>query len=558
MSKDSKKDVELGEAGQGGGSDEGIYVRQAAALEKGSSADAAAKRKDQRRYRAEQARVAVAPQDGPIKDRGTARELARQYRSRHMPRIPRKNLELYKGREDQSYPLNTPIFKKDRPSLADMGIGVSLYFETVQILTYVFVGMFVVCIPSIVLSLMANPSGAPDAGGGEGALAKMAIVTVAGIFRQPGSPYGCDTETCLFRDGSQLDTVTAVSIIVFADLGCCLILLTAVPLMRILFRRYAEAVDEGNVTAADYSVMVWGLPRRTTGKQVKDHFDRLLDRSFAAAGASKDGSGQPPGDLGAKGDPGPFEGVADVFLARADSRVLVQFAKRADLLRDRINVEAGLESPDLTEGEKRRRGQKVDRIAARIERLDQDIDGIDKTGTLNPVVCAFVIFNSQGAKIDALNKYVRKGGNGGMWGVIPPPHECLFEGKHRIRVTQAPEPSNIMWENLEASQLERLLRKAASSAGTALVVAVSFFAIVWGKSYQQAMVDNKGACSQASFAASCNANLDWDAVTPYGCPLGEAECPLRSSWLLTDPAQEYTVPLSIDTTNGEGVPVILS
>ena len=98
---------------------------------------------------------------------------------------------------------------------------------------------------------------------------------------------------------------------------------------------------------------------------------------------------------GIKGDIGPLKGVAEVFLARADCRVLTKFKKRGALIRERVNYEAGLMAKDVTEAERRRIGGKIAKVTRRIDALDQDIDGFDKTGRLNPVVCAFVIFNSQ-------------------------------------------------------------------------------------------------------------------------------------------------------------------
>jgi hypothetical protein len=73
---------------------------------------------------------------------------------------------------------------------------------------------------------------------------------------------------CVLRDGSEVDARYVAEVIVYCDLACCLALLLCVPLIRRLFRRYAEAVDEGNITAGDYSIMVWGLPRVVTGMQV--------------------------------------------------------------------------------------------------------------------------------------------------------------------------------------------------------------------------------------------------------------------------------------------------
>lgn len=167
----------------------------------------------------------------------------------------------------------------------------------------------------------------------------------------------------------------------------------------------------------------------------------------------------------------------------------------------------------------------------------------------------------QASKIDILTKYVRKGGNGAFFGLIPPHQECLFEGKRRIIVSQAPEPSNIIWENLEATLPERSLRKLVSSLATILIVLFSFFLIVWGKSVNQTMMENKGSCSDPLFAAGCNANLNWQAKSPHGCPEGQAECTLGAAWGVggIEDAMLGVTPLSVDTSRKwSRVPVLLS
>lgn len=311
------------------------------------------------------------------------------------------------------------------------------------------------------------------------------------------------------------------------------------------------------VTAGDYSVIVWGLPRVVTGVQIKAHFERLLDRTFAKG---------PEADLeaalgGHRGDPGPFTGVAEVFLARADSRVLTKFKTRGNLIREKVSLEAAAMADGLTPPQKSRLEAKNDKVLKRIERLDQQIDGFDKTGRLNPVVCAFVIFNSQASKLDVLKKYVVGGGNGGFLGLVPPPHECLFEGKRRLQVSLAPEPSNIVWENLEATLWERSLRKLVASLANIVIILISFFLIVWGKSVQTAMQDNRGSCSEVGYAAQCNANLRWGAATPYGCPAGAAECTLDEAWGgVGGLGMTSVTPLSVDVTSrgDRGVPVVLA
>lgn len=146
--------------------------------------------------------------------------------------------------------MHTPIFQKDRPSLADLGIGVSLYFQTVLLLSFIFLAMFITCLPTIVIAFMVSPPGAGDpsttVGSASGVMSALSVLTVAGVFQRDGSRYGCNTETCVLRDGTVVSATMIVSVIVYCDLACCLALLLCLPLIRRLFRNHAEAVDAGN------------------------------------------------------------------------------------------------------------------------------------------------------------------------------------------------------------------------------------------------------------------------------------------------------------------------
>jgi len=53
---------------------------------------------------------------------------------------------------------------------------------------------------------------------------------------------------------------------------------------------------------------------------------------------------------------------------------------------------------------------------------------------------------------------------------------------HGMRVSRAPEPTNILWENLEISRAQGFLRRNVSGLMTFLIILISFAVIVFAKS----------------------------------------------------------------------------
>jgi hypothetical protein len=78
-------------------------------------------------------------------------------RERNEPRVPNKELDGYSGLSGGKFPLTVPGFSTERPNLGDFGVGVCLYFETLRVFSLVFFAMFLLGIPSLVLTFAANP-----------------------------------------------------------------------------------------------------------------------------------------------------------------------------------------------------------------------------------------------------------------------------------------------------------------------------------------------------------------------------------------------------------------
>ena len=123
-------------------------------------------------------------------------EQAKAFAQTQMPIVPSKpGKEAYDKGAGKRFSLFAPAFSKERPNLADLSVGVSLYFSLLWKMTFLFFFVGVICIPSLFITFFAVPSWAEDERG-INALKKFSI----GAMVKPSStdPYGCDMEYCTF------------------------------------------------------------------------------------------------------------------------------------------------------------------------------------------------------------------------------------------------------------------------------------------------------------------------------------------------------------------------
>jgi len=146
---------------------------------------------------------------------------------------------------------------------------------------------------------------------------------------------------------------------------------------------------------------------------------------------------------------------------------------------------------------------KLAKAEAKLAAIDVKVHAAAGDGTLD-AVCAFVIFNSQEAQRDCIGHYSSAAW---AWGAssLPVRGTTLFgleaplfllnwfqrpelkftsrTGKsYGMRVSRAPEPTNILWENLEVSRVQGFLRRNVSGLMTFLIILISFAVIVFAKS----------------------------------------------------------------------------
>lgn len=115
-------------------------------------------------------------------------------------------------------------------------------------------------------------------------------------------------------------------------------------------------------------------------------------------------------------------------------------------------------------------------------------------------VCAFVIFNNEESTIRALEDY---DGSEYSWNRHFQPKYLRFLEEYPLIVKEAPDPADILWENLESSKSDIQKRRCITFLGTFFVLLASFTVIVTTLYYA------------AIFASNISRPLTCDVGIPY-------------------------------------------
>lgn len=576
--------------------------------------------------------------------------------------ISPSDLPGYQGKEGQKYSLCAPVFSDVKPSLGDMGIGISLYFDTVKLMGWAFLAMFVFGLPSIIVTFIANPDAPAQAVEDGGPLAALKVFTVSAMFKTSSTQdFGCNEQLCYLKGGVAVETKSLAYVLVYFDLAYCIIFIYSIGLIQQRFDRLIRDVDEGNVTAADFTVSVWGLPPDCTEQTLKAHFDRydgtvcpekvsavvaaianmsvqteemgapveagnITPKDIHAAdieapqvgdvmpgikiphranspldavivdggnatdsveGAKEDDMEDPltleqcvpneapgamqgaadntidgianvsgtqfgEGDFASRGfdadvakDGGRNGGVADVFLVRRDAEVLIKMQTIGMLIEQLQDLQQLI---NLTKNEKTRMKAelKKTKLLEKKEKLEASLKEKVESNEVNPVCGAFVMFHTEHAQQDCLRHYSSKGSRPLLPCLLPRP-ELILDGKHQLRINDADEPSDVLWENLEVNRTRRFFRKLISSLASFLVILISVAIIVYGKTFNEKLKVVDTTCVNASTIADCNSAINWDSTTTHGCPGGLASCTLAEVWDVSSSKEQRATPLHLDT-----------
>ncbi|KAK3257761.1 hypothetical protein CYMTET_33164 [Cymbomonas tetramitiformis] len=155
-----------------------------------------------------------------------------------------------------------------------------------------------------------------------------------------------------------------------------------------------------------------------------------------------------------------------------------------------------------------------------IRQLQQSV----ANGTGCNCVCAFVTFREEQGYCACLHSPWQL-----WWRKLMMPQDEMFRGKHRLRVSQVPEPSDLIWENLDYDKWAQRGRRTITAVLKLVVLLISFALITLSKSTSSLAPE-----MEEVETSSCRSECDY-TVNPiqfnsqesreryYYCAVGEEE-----------------------------------
>eukprot|EP00743_Colponemidia_sp_Colp-15_P005010 GILK01005396.1.p1 GENE.GILK01005396.1~~GILK01005396.1.p1 ORF type:complete len:784 (+),score=111.46 GILK01005396.1:81-2432(+) len=345
------------------------------------------------------------------------------------------------------------LWRTSASELGRFGVGIELYFRFVKYMAVVLLVMSLIAIPNIFINSAGNRMSLADQKfgmeqttlGNQGTVDNSTTTTYID-FQVVGNTY-------------HVEQRNMVTIIVFTDLGYCVMFLISLLWFKSRQGEVAELNDLANVTAADYSIEVTGFPTEpVTEEEVRHHFQK-------------------------------YGKIVEVSLARQFNNVIQHYKTKAKL---GAKLSSALAKWTATgKGE-----QAAQKLMNRLNDIDHQIARVNpknlKIEQLN-ADRAFIVFNKEEDRNSVLHKY-----RWSYWSLF---RRCQrrhlrWRQQNPLTVKVAPEPSNILWENLEFSDSARLKRRLLTAGVTLLLLCFSFVAI-YAVDIAQTKLDTTSDCSQS-------------------------------------------------------------
>eukprot|EP00752_Nemacystus_decipiens_P006748 g6063.t2 len=343
--------------------------------------------------------------------------------------------------------------------LEDMGIGVSLYFQFLKVNFF----------NPLVLTMIGNVGSACVEDATLTDFTSGCNSTVEASQEVFGTTY------------SELDV--SYYITAFETLS------SVFAVMAIIFWRWrtnvtVEKVDSNKITATDYAVYIEGLPETAGRKEIGQFFSDLYQLESADwKGRGPYEVAQPVFNVENTEDKWYMgKWVAEVCVARKVGREVKAYKDKKDtvleLRRKRAEAKMYNEGTPLESGvgadpSKFQKAVKVaDKLGERIARttdkimeMRKDIDG------KQACVGAYIVFNHPLSLHRCMEDF-------SAVTMFKYPKELKFQEMHKLKVVKAPEPDNIIWENLEFSKFQRRMRQSTTSLVSFILLLIAFVLIL--------------------------------------------------------------------------------
>lgn len=399
-----------------------------------------------------------------------------------------------------------------------MGVGISLYLRLQLALAGLFCALLVLSAPLLAAAAQGSQLAAEQVDplslarvslGNVGPARAVETITSVNVTADAsGSAESEDMVRPTLMFGFTVDGRDASVVFMGCDLLATLLVFLFVVVFRHLIRHDKMRVDAATITPPDFAVLVRGLPADVTVAEVRQHFSdlyalmdgndwtfdgwgcgvcRCLRRKTRQRGATVTRSGSRPRPVQDASNTKDAEyvgsWVAEVSLARRHGRAMRQYMKARKLQRKVVRAKARVQMHNSASAKADERLRK--RAEETLAKLEEKLQSIVADHVARPdadVVGAFVIFEHATSAERCVADYRDSTSWVGRWLQPTPlrftrtrtsPSQERSDLEFRLEVTRAPEPTDVIWENVEVTRTESALRRALTAAATALILLLS-------------------------------------------------------------------------------------
>lgn len=229
------------------------------------------------------------------------------------------------------------------------------------------------------------------------------------------------------------------------DLAGTLFFIIAWLWLRKFESKEARVLNRNSVTASDYTLRITTIPDDTLEEELAEHFEQLTGHMVAA-----------------------------VNLAFNNSKEIGLYIKRGVTMEQRYKCVQRIRYEKTNASEKkghkkrlRRLMRERDDLTMRVRKRDEERHRAVRNN--QKAIEAFVTFQTEEGFVEAMLQYNL---NWFQSHCCCYPEKLRFKGM-KLKVKQAPDPSTIIWENLEFSNRARFFRKCITTGVALLAVLLS-------------------------------------------------------------------------------------
>ncbi|GFH46056.1 hypothetical protein CTEN210_02530 [Chaetoceros tenuissimus] len=329
---------------------------------------------------------------------------------------------------------------------AQFGSGITNYFKFQKWCCWIMFILAIIHTPVLLINLFGEGM-TTDGGGilekttlGNLGTAEVQYVTI---------PY-CDS-TKYQMDYCKISKNTIAILYAMLDVTGTLIVILGYYWLKSFEKSEEDHLNRTTVTASDYTLQISNIPKNITEREIAAHFAQITSSPIAEVNLA-------------------FNNAKEIQMYMRRGRVM---KKRVDCI-NKIQYERSI--GEKQKGEKSASRRRIRKLLRERNRLTSQVDIKDAERALNvsaqpDVIQAFVTFDTEEGFVKAISEYSLN------WIRSIP---CFYPkrlrlGGVKIRVKQAPEPSTLVWENIEIKERHRFGRKCLTSVIAVLALLLSIF-----------------------------------------------------------------------------------